>query len=317
MNNIENILVSILIPCYNHEKYIEDCLKSILCQTYKSIELIICDDCSKDNSYKIIKKFEDELKKNVKSVTIIKNETNMGLVKNLNRMLEIAKGEYIKIIASDDFMKEDAIEKYIEEFEKDANTGVVIANGTIVEESTSFDCIVECEKYYKDNLAIDKDFFEKIFNRNLIFAPGAMIKKSLFDMYGNYDANTQIEDWEFWLRLLSKGIKFSYIDNELIYYRKNIGSMSNISEKNSDREKKFRRLYDNEIYIQEKYKDYVEQSVYVKRKRECLHDYYIYACHLKLYDISKEIKSEFKQWNVKMSFRDKIDVFYHKIRRKG
>ena len=55
-------LVSILVPCYNHERFVADCLRSLCEQTYQNIELILTDDCSKDNSFEIIKTFEEELK---------------------------------------------------------------------------------------------------------------------------------------------------------------------------------------------------------------------------------------------------------------
>ena len=101
--------VSIIIPCYNHEDFLDDCLASILNQTYQNIEILICDDCSPDNSYEKILSYKEKLENKFNNVVILKNEVNCGVTKNVNRMLKLAKGEFVKTIASDDSMAPNAI----------------------------------------------------------------------------------------------------------------------------------------------------------------------------------------------------------------
>ena len=85
---MEKSLVSVIIPCYNHENYVADCLKSIINQTYPNLEIIICDDCSQDASMEEIQRqkilFEE---RNIRFVAM-KNEKNSGVPATINRMLK-------------------------------------------------------------------------------------------------------------------------------------------------------------------------------------------------------------------------------------
>ena len=90
-------LVSIIVPSYNHEKFIGDTIKSLLNQTYRNFEIIVLDDGSDDESLRVIKEFED--KKNF----FYSSQKNQGICATLNRAIkEFSKGEYISLIASDD-----------------------------------------------------------------------------------------------------------------------------------------------------------------------------------------------------------------------
>lgn len=109
MNNTNrlNALISIIVPVYNAENYIKDCVESILKQDYNNIELIIVDDGSTDNSAKII----DEYKNVDKRVNVI-HQKNSGVSVARNQGLEVAKGEYVCFIDVDDFISEDYISYY-------------------------------------------------------------------------------------------------------------------------------------------------------------------------------------------------------------
>lgn len=90
-------LVSVIIPAYNAEKTIKKCLDSVLNQTLKNIEIIVINDCSKDNTLKILKKYKDKIK-------LIDNKKNLGPAGSRNKGLDIATGEYIGFVDSDDWI---------------------------------------------------------------------------------------------------------------------------------------------------------------------------------------------------------------------
>ena len=101
-------LVSVIIPAYNHEKYIGDAINSVLNQTYKNIELIVEDDLSTDNTVKEIKKIKD------KRLKTIFSKKNKGPVRTMNHLLSMCKGDYIAILGSDDIWYPEKLEKQLE-----------------------------------------------------------------------------------------------------------------------------------------------------------------------------------------------------------
>lgn len=103
----KDIKVSVIIPVYNTEKYLSQCLESVINQTLKDIEIICIDDCSLDNSVKILKEYADKDER----ITVITNKINQKQGAARNKALEIAKGRYIQFVDSDDYLKPTAIEE--------------------------------------------------------------------------------------------------------------------------------------------------------------------------------------------------------------
>lgn len=101
---MKKIRFSIIIPAYNTEDYLKDCLDSVFNQTYKNFEVIVVNDGSTDNSYKIIASYKNQ--KNL----IVLNQENQGLSVSRNNGVDVAKGEYIIFLDSDDYLELDALE---------------------------------------------------------------------------------------------------------------------------------------------------------------------------------------------------------------
>jgi len=101
--------VSVIIPVYNVEQFVLEAIQSIQNQTYKNLEIIVIDDGSVDDTYKIVEK----LAKDDNRIKLYRNEKNLKIVKTLNRALTIAKGEYIARMDGDDISAPDRIEKKV------------------------------------------------------------------------------------------------------------------------------------------------------------------------------------------------------------
>ncbi|MBO5321482.1 MAG: glycosyltransferase [Clostridia bacterium] len=250
-------LVSILIPCYNHEAFLDDCIGSIINQDYENIEFYICDDASPDNSFAVICGWQAKLEERFESVTILKNEVNAGVTKNINRMLELSKGKYIKVLASDDAIAPDAISNMVEFLEENEKTDVLISNGyTVLEEEHYPNFTFQSKIYNEIPDFSEEDLLERVARCNIISAPAAFLRRKVFEEYGFYDETIKVEDFEFWLRILKdKKIKIDFLDKALIYYRINANSMTS-STNNKNLEKRKRLLFDSEIQSLYKYKDY-------------------------------------------------------------
>lgn len=107
-------LVSIITPLYNSEKYIAETIESVLAQTYSNWEMIIVDDCSKDNSTKIV----EEYQKKDRRIKLYRNEINKGVSYTRNRAIDLSQGKYIAFLDSDDLWKKEKLEKQIKFMEE-------------------------------------------------------------------------------------------------------------------------------------------------------------------------------------------------------
>ena len=259
-------LVSVLIPCYNHELFLKDCLDSIINQKYQRIELLICDDCSTDNSRNVIYEYMERLKERFVNFTFIVNKTNQGVTKSLNKLLLLAQGEYIKPLASDDFLHEDYIYSCIEAFIYNTNCSVVVTNGYKIEQESTRKEMKVMAPFYASKPCFDvKTMFREIYLDNFIFAPGAMIKSSVYNELGIYDEDSAVEDWEFWLRLTKeKNIEFEYLESPLVYYRINTSSITSLKGEHVLEKRK--RVFYSEMYIIDKYGKEFSLLFYLERK---------------------------------------------------
>ena len=197
-----NPLVSIIIPCYNQAKYLEETLYSILNQTYSNWECLIINDGSTDETEKIAQQFatKDHRFKYF-------HKENGGLSSARNFGLDKATGTYIQFLDSDDFIDTTKLEVSINELNKIENTDkkVAISNS----EFFNFDSILY--KWDEEfSIPIHCGFFEAILFQNLRF---------------NEDLKAK-EDWVMWVQLFQINVKAVFIDEPLALYRKNPESMT-------------------------------------------------------------------------------------------
>jgi alpha-1,3-rhamnosyltransferase len=199
--------ISIIIPSYNHKKYIEETIKSIHLQTYSNIETIVVDDGSTDGSSEYLK----NLQRKFKFQLIAKQ--NEGLCATINLGLQHSEGEYIVIIASDDFMP---AERVSQQYDCIVNSDFdVIAGGmTLVDENSQ-------KLRYACPLKNGSVYFNDMLDKSVIYAPTAMFKKTAFEKFGFYNPEHVIEDYSMWLNILSKGGKIANFDKNWAYYRIN------------------------------------------------------------------------------------------------
>ena len=233
---MKNNLVSVLIPSFNHENYVQETINSIINQTYQNLELIVIDDGSKDSSWQKICEMEDICKKRFSNV-IFETKVNEGACATLNSLIEKANGEYIYIIASDDTAIPTAIEKEINFLANNPDYALCVGDNAIMD-SNSKPCFwdkkrnivydVKKAKYKtfgeylqkSQKLDFSKDYFgsySTIYPRNYI-PNGYLIRKSIFEKIGSFTKEAPLEDY--WLMLqISKYAKMKYINEVLFNYR--------------------------------------------------------------------------------------------------
>jgi glycosyltransferase involved in cell wall biosynthesis len=125
-------IISVCLICYNQEKYIELALQSILNQKDVSIDVIIADDCSRDNTFNIINQF---LAKNNLDWTLLPREYNVGMQKNWQRCINAAKGKYVALLEGDDYWNDSyKLKKQSQILEKDTTLSACFSNAQILNE---------------------------------------------------------------------------------------------------------------------------------------------------------------------------------------
>ena len=237
-------LVSVVVPCYNHEKYVKKTIESIINQTYKNIELIVIDDGSKDNSVQVIQEMADK-----HGFTFV-HRPNKGLSATLNEGIRLSKGKYFCAIASDDILMLEKIEKQVTFMEANPEYGMCYGKIVYFE-----DTIEKTSEYPNSNK--EGWVFDDLLNYGcFIPAPSTFIKKEVFKSVGGYDESLWIEDWDMWLRI-SKKYKIGFINEYFAFYRRHD---SNISSQ-------VIKMYEAEKQILEKYKDYENFDNVIKNKK--------------------------------------------------
>lgn len=243
-----NTLVSICIPTYNGEKYLQETLDSIKSQTYKNIEVIISDDASKDKTLHICENF----KSLVNFPVYIYNHKPCGIGANWNSCIEKANGEYIKLLFQDDVLENNCLEIMLENLLKH-KLQIVVCKRNIIDASSQYITSGSWYHKYKDLQSLGgidmKDFYIlskkklrsldfKVYSReNIVGEPCAsLFTKKLFKTIGLFDQQLkQALDYEYWLRVLSK-FDIGIINEKLIRFRfhdeqtTNINASQNVSE---------------------------------------------------------------------------------------
>ncbi len=219
-------LISVIVPCYNQGKYIIECLNSVKAQTYANWECIIIDDGSGDDTKAVV---QEQIKN--ESRFVYQYQANAGVSAARNNAIKTSKGKYILPLDGDDKIGNTYLEKAIALFEKDQNLSLVYCEAELFGNRSG--------KWFLPDFS-----FELLLKQNLFFC-SALFKRYDFDRIEGYDTAMRVglEDWEFWISLLSENAKVAKINDTLFYYR--IVSNSRNSSFNSDHEREIRRYIYN------------------------------------------------------------------------
>lgn len=205
-------LVSVIMPSYNHERYISEAIESVLTQTFTDLELIIIDDASKDNSRQIIEGFS----KKDGRIKAIFHERNMGIARTLNDGIERAKGKFITFIASDDVWIKDKLEKQVRVLEENEDL-VVWAEAEIIDANGNSTGEVFTQKYHPSARKKSGDIFEELLIGD--FMHDRILKReNLGDIRFN-EALKYLNDHQFDVDLASK-YEYCFIPEPLVRYRR-------------------------------------------------------------------------------------------------
>lgn len=198
-------LISVLIPVYNVEKFVFDAVKSILNQTYKNLEIIIIDDCSTDDTYKIV----EELAEQDNRIRLYKNRKNLNIVKTLNFALTKASGELIARMDGDDISAQDRIQKQYEFLLANPNIALVGCSLNLIDQNG--------DKIGVVNKPSDFNFLRDTVAFTTPVLHIWLAKSEVYECLEGYRELPYVEDLDFLLRMITAGFEFSNVPDYFGY----------------------------------------------------------------------------------------------------
>lgn len=257
---MKNPLVSVIIPNYNHAKYLEERIQSVINQTYQNYDLIILDDCSTDNSKEIIERYRS----NTHVSHIVYNDKNSGQTfKQWQKGLGLAKGELIWIAESDDKCEPDFLETLVEQFEK--NQDCVLAycisilfndNGDILGKSGTFgnDLQLSGVDFIKHYMCLGNAIWN---------ASSAVFKKNVaLGIDKQYESYKGAGDRLFWIEIAEKG-NVAIVNKPLNFFRQHPNNSTKRYYADGTNQKEDKKILDY-IYCQ----GYISCPAFIKCKSE-------------------------------------------------
>jgi glycosyltransferase involved in cell wall biosynthesis len=207
--------VSVVMPCYNHVKYIASAIESVLGQTHKNIELVLIDNCSTDGTREIIQQFE---KKDGRIIAIY-HEKNLGFITSMNHGLDASSGDYIALTSSDDVWLPEKTEIQLRAFEDNPEVDVIHSDASIIDSAGKKTGKTMKKIYRLDPAIASGNIFKTLTRNNICCTSTVIFRKKCLKTCDKFDIDLHYApDWWFLIEL-SRKHKFLYIDRILADYR--------------------------------------------------------------------------------------------------
>lgn len=206
--NLVDPMVTVLVPAYNHEKYVEQTILSIVNQTYQDFELIVIDDGSSDQTPEILERLSQE------HGFYFERQENMGVTKTLNKIISKAKGQYIVGCASDDAMPRNRLEIQVDALECNPAYDIVYGEVAYIDEKGK----LLAERNMHPQMLPTGNIYDYVVKRGIFYKPGTqMIRMSVYDAIGLYDEKLLVEDFDWGLRVAEKHQYYALKEPCLLY----------------------------------------------------------------------------------------------------
>ena len=210
MKILDNILVSIIIPAYNCEKYIAKALDSALAQQVP-LEVIVINDCAKDGTESVIQKYLSD-----ERVRYVRNEKNLGVAKTRNRGVRLARGKYIAFLDSDDWWEDGKLEKQLEEMERENVVLCSTARELVNPDGSSMGKIIP---------VVEQITYRELLKHNCINCSSVVLRRDVALEFPMEHEDSH-EDYITWLKILKKYGRACGVNEPLLKYRLSVTGKS-------------------------------------------------------------------------------------------
>ena len=317
MKNTEPYTVSILVPVYGVEKYIDRCARSIFEQTYHDLDIVFVDDCTPDKSIEILNRVLEDYPERKEQTRILRHDHNRGLSAARNTAVAAATGTFLTHVDSDDWLELDAVEELVK---KQTETGADIVTGVMVRNENTMDPHY-VEPVYKDKNEMMVNILSQIFHHELA---GRLVKRALYSdhLLAALEGMNQAEDWRMTPMLLWYANGIARLDKPTYHYYMNGESMCR-SEKTEDQALEFYlKSYINYSSLVSFFKDKSDEYYNIAMRVSCMNCYqsmvkaYEYRSQRMFYKFRHELLSRYssvlrQQVGSKISVILRMPASYH------
>jgi glycosyltransferase involved in cell wall biosynthesis len=218
-------LVSVVATCFNHERYVIECLESIRAQTYPNVQLIVADDASTDGSVDLIR---DWLARTETDCTLVLHEQNQGICRTRNDALAHARGAYVSSLSTDDVWLPGKLADQVAELEAlPSSVGVVYCDAARMDGDGK-----PLPRTFIEHVGIvgdppEGDLYETLLERNFLPAGSTLVRRECYEAVGPFDESLAYEDWDMWLRI-ARSYRFAFSPRIGVRYRVHPSSLSHV-----------------------------------------------------------------------------------------
>jgi glycosyltransferase involved in cell wall biosynthesis len=213
--------VTFLVPCYRLAHFLAGCVTSILAQTYRDFEVLVLDDCSPDDTEEVVKSLVDVRVKHVR------NEQNLGHLRNYNKGLGLAKGEYVWLISADDRLRKPYIlERYMEVMETRPGIGFAFCPGIGLMGQQETAVVAWSSLGQQDSVLNGRAFLRRLLRANCVLAPSGLVRRECYERVGVFPLDLPFAgDWYLWCAF-SLYYDVAYFAEPMVNYREHSESMT-------------------------------------------------------------------------------------------
>ena len=207
--------VSVIMPNYNYGRYISESIQAVLSQTHGDVELIVIDDCSKDNSVEILREWE----KKDPRVIVLANQANRGAAASQNLALEKVSGDFMALCDADDVWYPQKLETQLAIMARNPKVGLVHSQATIVDSQGKSTGQEFTKTYSAATPRKSGNVFDQIIRTNYLCSSSTLLRRECLDYAGEFHTQLRyLYDWTYWVRVARK-YEFAFVAEPLLSYR--------------------------------------------------------------------------------------------------
>jgi len=220
---MDNPLVSFVIPCYKLAHMLPDCVNSILKQDYENFEVLIMDNCSPDSTPQVAQSFNDPRVKH------IRNESNLGHIRNYNKGMTLARGKYVWLLSADDMLRSPhVLGRFVDVMERNPRVGYVFCRAVELHQGKEKGIVRWADCADEDCIWNDTSFLMRLIQTNCIVAPTVLMRKECHDKVGQFQLDLPFaSDWYMWC-MLAMHYGVAYLSDPMVCYRVHEESLTSL-----------------------------------------------------------------------------------------